>query len=355
MAPPTAPESSRASPDNEPRVHLLVPTHTTRHLAPCIAGVAWQTALPASVVVSCDTDDAAVRAFVEATWARVSDAIRGRGQGLTPPPLLFVGRAFHGEARVNQVRNNALRAMESFGLLRDRDLVLAIDGDVILSPGAVASHLEMAKKGFELIIGYRLNLDPEATKRVALDLLLGEGGFDALQRLPTVEPASLLPARQRRYERQLFLRRLPIRLTKAHKPKVLGAHHALSVRALRAINGYDEEYSIYGFEDDDITRRVHAHRPHFATAIAVRTVPAFHLWHPSRGPAKPKQAPGYQRFLRRDLPVCTQRGWRNPIPQSEPRVIAIGETLPLGTREVRTDISLIGAGTPSAPAPSARP
>jgi hypothetical protein len=107
-------------------------------------------------------------------------------------------------------------------------------------------------------------------------------------------------------------------LIKPHKPKIISAHYAVSVRAMRAINGFDEEYVEYGYEDDDLARRLHALKPPPKAAIVVRTIPALHLWHPSRAPARPTDAPGYARFATAGLPVRCRRGWQEPVDQ--PRV-----------------------------------
>src|SRR5262249_6815500 len=112
-------------------------------------------------------------------------------------------------------------------------------------------------------------------------------------------------------------------LPKAHKPKILGGHHAVSVRCLRAVNGYDEQYTGYGYDDDDLSRRLHALSPPPRTAIAVSEILALHLWHPSRAPARPTDAPGYARFSSPGLPIEAEHGWRNPIPQPEPHVRVI--------------------------------
>src|SRR3954466_10734302 len=104
MSPPGEHRSPPDSADNPPAVHLLIPTHTTRHLAACLASIAWQRDVPETVVVTCDTDDPTIGVLLDRWWPRVAGTIEKRGQ--PAPALLHAFRPHQGEARLNQVRNN---------------------------------------------------------------------------------------------------------------------------------------------------------------------------------------------------------------------------------------------------------
>lgn len=319
-----------------PRVHLLIPTHTTRHLAACLASLAWQRRAPDSVVVTCDTDDAAIGELLDDVWPRIWGVLAARG--LSIPQLLHTYRPHQGEPRLNQVRNNGLRALEFHAALADSDLVIVLDGDTLLDQLAVLRHAGDAARGAELIIPFRINMDEASTARITGESVLEAAAVDATEG-PANTPAILKPvatpaafaaldARDRRYRRQLLLRRTLPFLVKSHKPKVLGGHHAVTARALRAVNGYDEEYIGYGYDDDDLTRRLYRLRPSLRVSIAVQEIGAFHLWHPTRAPSRPTDAPGYTRFARTDLPMTAAHGWKNPIPQPEPTVRVINAGVP---------------------------
>jgi hypothetical protein len=321
------PAMAPAAPQVGPAVHVVVPTHTTRHLAACIASVAVQRTLPATVVVTCDVDDPRIVGELESIWPEVVRTLHGQPS----PTLMHVARPHQGRAMLNQVRNNGLRALDAAGRLRDRDIVLILDGDTLLAPDAVARHLELALQGFELVIPYRLNLGEKRSERITPEAILRSAESGGFQSLVGAADEQELEGRHRRYRRQLLLRRvLPAwaGVNKPHKPKVLGGHHAVSVRALRAVNGYDEEYVVYGFDDDDLSRRLHALRPPPRTSIAVKDILAYHLWHPTRAPQKPTQAPGYQRFAQEDLPVIAAHGWRTPLAQPTPAVRLISGVRP---------------------------
>jgi hypothetical protein len=299
-------------PASPPRVHLVIPTHTTRHLAACVACVARQTLLPETVTVTCDTDDPAIGQLLCDLWPRVVRAMKGPA-----PALLYVRRPHQGEGRVSQARNNALRALDAAGWLDDRDLVVFIDGDMLLAESALDQH---ARAGAEVVIPFRVNLDQPRTAAITPEKLLDRDVQSPFAGLARADEMASLARRHRRYRRQLLVRRLAamtgLPLIKPHKPKLLGGHHSVSVRYLRAVNGFDEQYLGYAWEDDDLSRRLHALRPR--VAIAVRTIMAFHLWHPTQASGDPLKDRGYQRFSTRGLPIVAERGWRNPLPQDPP-------------------------------------
>ncbi len=309
------------TPSTAPRVVLVIPTHTTRHLAMCLCSLAWQSRAIDAAVVTCDTDDDAIKAeidrIVPVVWA--SAASRGVFHG----PLVHACRTHQGEARLNQVRNNGLRALERSVGLSDSDLVVVLDGDTLLAPNAIGAYASLAATRAQVVVPFRVNVDQPRTA------LLDEGELlraASASQLPAVLAqlghyyAASLKGRQERYERQIASRNLWNRLglfsiVKPHKPKILGGHHAVRVGALRAVNAYDEMYVGYGYDDDDLTRRLYGHTPGLPITIAVDSILAFHLWHPSRAPARPTDTPGYERFSRRDLPYVAEHGWATPRPQ----------------------------------------
>jgi hypothetical protein len=299
-------------------VHVVIPTHTTRHLDCCLASIALQRRLPASVVVTCDTSAPEIGLLLDSLWPRVVQALRGR----PAPALLHIFRPHQGKAMLNQVRNNGLRALEQAGRLRPADVVLVVDGDTLLAPDGVARHAELAVQGHEVVIPYRINLGESVTAGITPERILEAAAHGQLNLAVEGQTGDALTGRHRRYRRQLLFRRfLPVwaGVNKPHKPKILGGHHAVSVRSLQAVNGYDEQYESYGFDDDDLSRRLHALKPPPRTAIAVKDILAYHLWHQTRAPARPTDAPGYQRFVQ-ELPVAAERGWRTPLPQPQPTV-----------------------------------
>ncbi|MFW5653862.1 MAG: galactosyltransferase-related protein, partial [Planctomycetota bacterium] len=110
------------------------------------------------------------------------------------------------------------------------------------------------------------------------------------------------------------LRRLG--LTKMHKPKIIGAHFAVSLRGWVRVNGFDEHYTRYGMNDDEFGRRVH--RSGASCGIAIERIPALHLYHPTREAARWRENPGFERWRhRRQHPIFCEAGLFTPLPQNE--------------------------------------
>jgi len=302
-------------------VHVLIPTHTTRHLEACLAAMACQESAPDSVVVTCDVEDGGVPGLVDRVWPVVRGAI-ARRSGKTPPTLRLVMRQHAGEARLNQVRNNGLRALIESGAA-ERDLVVVIDGDMVLAPGAIASHRAFASAGADVIVPFRVNLSEEQTARVSAGAFLVEPPSWPEELTLSAESRGALARRDRRYRRQLMTRRFAPILTKPHKPKLLGGHHAVRLGLLSEINGYDERYVGYGYDDDDLARRLHGVKGS-RWRVAVLDIPAFHLWHPSRAPVRPTEAPGFARFSAPGAPIRCERGLVAPMEQATPRIRVVG-------------------------------
>ena len=297
------------------RVFVLIPTHTTRHLAACLASLAQQTRLPAGVVVACDTDDAAIGALLDEWWPRVCEVMRRRHGGAVSR-LWHTGRAHQGRPHLNQVRNNGLRVLRDAGGIAREDCVLVLDGDTMLAADAVEKHGALRAAGAELVIPYRYMLSEALTGTVDAAAVL-EAGVDEARLADAVQTGELA-ARDRRYRKNLWLSRWG--LTKVHKPKLVGGHHAAAWKRLVEINGFDEEYIGYRFNDDDLCRRMKGLRPRVRVEIAVKAISAYHLWHTIRAPERLQDAPGYARWSRKDLPVRCVRGIENPLEQPRPVV-----------------------------------
>lgn len=275
-------------------IHAVVPTHTPRYLDLVLVGLARQTRRADAIIVSSDGDDPAIGETI-AHWARRLD--------LT---VHWIRRGRHGEERLSQARNNAVRHLvDALGVRAGRIVVL--DGDMVASDDLLAGH-ELLGRRADLVYPFRVNLSRELSESLDAERLLA--GTQRLE--PTPKQRAELGRRHRRYQRHLLLRRL--RLGPLHKPKLLGGHFSVSLEWWLRLNGFDELYQGWGFKDDEFARR--AARAGATCAVAVRDIVAYHLWHESRQPAGPmRKNPNYLRFRRRDLPIVCEHGVRNPIPQ----------------------------------------
>jgi hypothetical protein len=275
-------------------VALIIPTHTPRYLDIVLAGVARQTRKPEHVVVSSDVDDQAVGDVIESS---------ARDFDLT---ISWVRRAHHGEARLCQVRNNAVRHLIGDLGVKETRLVV-IDGDTIPSDTLIEQHHTLGAYT-DILCPYRVDLTPERSAEITAEAILE--GEQTLQ--PAPEDWSALRKRDRRCRRQERLKRLG--LTERHKPKMLGGHFSVPLALYRRLNGMDEEYTGWGLEDDDFSAR--ADKVGATRRIAVLDIMAYHLWHESRSTGRVKDLPNAKRFHRRHAPVRCIHGLDTPLPQN---------------------------------------
>lgn len=285
-------------------LHVVVPTHTTRYLAFVLAALAAQTRRADTIVVSCDNDDPAIGAEIQRSAARFGLCVH------------WVRRAHHDVERLCQVRNNAVRHIATeLGARSGR--VLILDGDMLATPSCLALHEQYGQRA-PLVYPYRVDVPRDASEVLNPDqVAAGASGLSLSD-----EAARSLRTRQRRYQRQLFMRRL--RLGPLHKPKLLGGHFSCDLALYLDLNGFDELYQGWGFKDDEFARR--AARLGATCVPACRDIIAFHLWHQTRQPAAPMtQNPNYSRFLRTDLPIRAEHGVENPLPQNPLSATCFGE------------------------------
>ncbi len=285
-------------------VHLIFVTHTDLHLRRALVGAACQTRRADAVVVSCDVVSAAIEAVIDEA---------ARTLGLT---IALVQRPHTGRARCGQARNNAVRALVELGAAgafavdARTDRLVFIDGDTVPRSDLLAVHERLGGPD-HLVSTYRVMLTPEQTS--AWDetrLHAGQPGVDI-----TPAQAEELEQRHRRYQRQAMWRRLG--LGKPHKPRLIGGHFSVPMRAYLEVNGCDEAYEGYGQEDDDLARRLH--RSGWPSVVAVRQAVVFHQHHPARAPGNWHDAPGVQRFNQR-TPNRAVLGIDHPAPQGAPTV-----------------------------------
>lgn len=300
-------------------VHVIIPTHTTRHLRLTLLGLACQSTAPASVTVSCDNDKDEIR-------DHLAEVAREFGF-----PITLVRREHQGMERLAQVRNNAVRSLTGRfpaeingkpGLSLDQieadPQLLFLDGDCFLERDAIAKHAAYAQEA-ELVIPFRVDTTEEQ---------IGQFDEAKARRGEMPIPISdsqrrLLEHRHKRYERQQRMKRWPLLgplLVKSHKPKLLGGHHSVRLSSYISVNGHDEEYHTWGTEDDDFCRRVY--ETGAQSVVAIRDIDCLHLYHPTRNPGDWHSRPNAERF-KGNLPTRCAHGLDNPMPQGEIEVFEL--------------------------------
>ncbi len=255
------------------------------HLRLFLCALAAQTRLPDEVVVADDGSD-------PAAYARIQELVASSG---LPAKLV---RQEHDGYRLSAARNLAVRASSG-------DYLVFADCDIALLPGTLAVHEQNAAPG-RILVGNRALLgEKEAERLFSLGRAPTASEWDAAYE--ESDHTDQLRA-QVLFRRFAFLRRL--HLAKAHKPKLIGCHFSLPKADMERVNGFDEAYVGWGYEDDDFIRRLYSVGVRSRSVIVL--APAMHIWHPSLAPTGPNRrkqlsnrayfrAPGHPAFCVKGL------------------------------------------------------
>lgn len=167
--------------------------------------------------------------------------------------------------RAAAIRNRALAACHA-------DYVIFIDGDCVPPPEFVASHRQLAERGW-FLSGNRLMLTQGFSKQVLHDKLPIHqwSRFEWLKARLRGDIERLLPLFRMRGASR-FRKQLPARWQGA-KTCNLSAWRDDLLR----VNGLDESYTGWGLEDSDLVIRLI--RAGVKSKSARFSVPVFHLWH----------------------------------------------------------------------------
>jgi GT2 family glycosyltransferase len=162
--------------------------------------------------------------------------------------------------RLARARNRGIRASRA-------PYLIFLDGDCVPPPRYLAAH-RAARRGRTYLAGDRLLLD-----RTATGILLAAPGLG-----PEAALAAATRLERIRAARRAALDRIYRLLHLKDRPKPLGANLSAWRGDLERANGFDERFEGWGFEDEDLGRRLSqlGIRKTFAPSAA-RVV---HLWHP---------------------------------------------------------------------------
>ena len=254
------------------------------HLRLLAASLASQTRVPDEWIVADDGSDAATVAAMR----RVLDAC--------PIPSQTVRQEKDGY-RLAAARNMAIRVAAA-------DYLIFLDCDMALLPDAVAVHERWAAPR-RLLCGNRALLDEASTAE--LFAAAPAPSPTDWERAWARADAAELRAAAALFARHARLRRW--RVARPHKPKLLGCHFSLFREDVVRVNGFDENYVGWGYEDDDFARRL------YGAGVAPRSViqeaRAMHLWHPATAPqslARHRDRPNRAYFRRWRVPAFCGNG-----------------------------------------------
>ena len=235
--------------------------------------------------MTCDVDEPDIRTLV-------TDASRELGLAIT-----LVHRPHQGQSRSSQVRNNGIRAIQTeLEASKTDPLLVFLDGDCCPAPDCFATHAKLAEQT-GVVLGHRIELTEPQAEQFDVEALR-----DGREPVPIeADQCAAVRTREQRFRKQLWMRRLG--LGKPHKPKLLSANFAVSWSMYSRVNGFDEAYTGYGQEDDDLGRRLYKAGSGVALGLTQATV--YHLWHPTRAPGTWHDSPNAARFAQPFEIRCT--------------------------------------------------
>ncbi|QDV06183.1 Chondroitin synthase [Planctomycetes bacterium Poly30] len=168
------------------------------------------------------------------------------------------------------------RVMNECARRAQGEQLIFLDGDSFPHPEWVADHLASAD-GRHVLCGRRVKLGPELSPAVTTDQIM-RGSFDSFL-TPTLMRSSLA-GDTRRLGLGVRLPRPIARLLHPRPRKLMGVNFSLPKSAFVAVNGYNEDWNVYGHEDRDLELRlIRAGIPR--KALLNRGI-VFHLHHTER-------------------------------------------------------------------------
>jgi glycosyltransferase involved in cell wall biosynthesis len=199
----------------------------------------------------------------------------------SPVPLSYVHHEDQG-FRAGTIRNKAVAASQG-------EYLLFIDGDCVCGPDFIARHRHLAEPGY-FVPGNRVLLSRAFTQEVIENHI-------PLHQKPLSYFISVW--RQQKINRITAFIRLPLgflrKLQDKKWQKAMTCNLAIWKSDFLTVNGFDELFEGWGFEDSDLViRLIHAGIKRKEGRFAV---PVLHLWHAQND--KSKQETNYQRLLER--------------------------------------------------------
>ena len=242
-----------------------------------------------------DALDAVLRSLAEQTYRRFEIVVADDGSGRDtrdlvarraeePGPRVLHVRQEDRGYRLAAIRNRAAAATE-------QPYLIFLDGDCLVRPDYVESHARLAEAG-RFVHGSRVRLEP-GLSRVAIEQGAAIGRWSAARWL-----GEWLRGRVDRFTPLLRLPLGPLRQVSPQEWRgVKGCNLALWRSDFLAVNGFDEGFRGWGFEDNDLVVRLI--RNEVRRKEGRYAIPVLHLWHESR-PPDPASRERFDRRLRSD-------------------------------------------------------
>ncbi len=189
-------------------------------------------------------------------------------------------------------RNNGIR--HSAG-----DYLVFIDADFIVLPGTVRAHKKKAAPGF-FVAGRCKYLDQAESR----EILAGGCSPESLIKKYSLLPDKPIIRDHREFKIYGLLRRVGLA---NERKQTFGGHFSLFKKDIEAVNGYDENYTGWGGEDQDMALRLC--KAGLRGKSAIKDAKAIHLWHPRELEERHwKEGPNVRYFFRKKIPPFCENG-----------------------------------------------
>jgi GT2 family glycosyltransferase len=230
-------------------ISILVSTYQRpQHLRRALLSIALQRGVEGKMEVIV-TDDGSVD--------ETPEVVRSYAQSVDFP-VRFTTHP-HTTFQLARCRNEGVAASEA-------PYLLFLDGDCVLPPDHVATHLAQRRPG-HVMAGYFARLDETTSSRLD-EHVIRSGEF--VHWAPTQE-LRLLRSMARKARLYQWLRH-------STKPKLYGNNVGVWRSDYERVNGYDENFEGWGCEDDDLRLRLRR------TGVQIQSILpwtfTYHMWHP---------------------------------------------------------------------------
>ncbi len=262
---------------------LIIDYDRPAHLRACLRALALQTRLPDQIVVVDDGSPLAGAALIRDVASH---------SGL-PVQLVARERSAYCPAAA---RNEAIRHA-------DHDYLLFLDCDILAFPDLIERHLALAARR-SFLIGHCGLLNPDQSRGF---LASAEWGPNDLYEAWAGADVSTMGRAANLFKRHALFRKWGI--ARRHKPKLMSGHFSIHAEDLFKVNGFDENFVDWGYEDDDLGLRLY--KSGCQSKSLILSARALHLWHPSLAPQaleRQRDRPNRAYFRRWRIPAYCQNG-----------------------------------------------
>lgn len=260
---------------------LIIVHERPDHLRACLHALTLQSHQPAQVVV---VDDGSSPACA----ARLREDVAHSG---LPVQLVHRVRTAYCPAAA---RNEAVRHAR-------HPYLLFLDCDILAFPDVIERHVQTAKPG-RFLAGNCALLDEPNSRPLLQQTNWGPPEMEAAW--GRADQATLR-RRIAAFQRNNLLRRFG--LARRHKPKLISWYFSLFKEDLLRVNGFDENYVEWGYEDDDLGLRLY--QAGLTSCSVAAEARALHLYHASaKQKTDNRSRPNRAYFLRHDVSTRCAKG-----------------------------------------------